>query len=236
MLYFSLAPLIIGVLVSFYLFAEWLKHGRRYAFPIFWSLGLIILYLFQIPAIVSNAGLKIVLTDFNSFFSLAFPIAFFSYLLIYLGILSATKPTTYRKLYKYLLLWFALALAFYAFYFAGDKIFESRAPLYASILLFFLPLHLLTLFALLKWYRKQAWTKAWLVKSGIMLMAAATLTGVFRSLFVFKGISLYPPHLWFIVLSSKTIFVAQTIGLLLLVVGFIFVHRNCFKDSGKDLC
>lgn len=227
--YFSLAALIFAIVGSLYLFIEWLHYRRRHRFLIFWSIGLAFLYIFQIPEIAANAGSQFTVSNFNSFFSLTLPLKLLGHLLIYLGILSVISPLTYQKKYKYLFAWFASALTFYAFYFQNDLIFLSRLPLYASILLFYWPLYLLMLHALWKWYRKQDLIKTGFARVGIFLMGVSAVIGIYGSSLILQNITSYPPAFWFVAFSSHQIFIMQIAEILILLFGFIFVHRNCFR-------
>src|SRR3989338_11500205 len=82
---------VLGLLVSAYLFIEWLRHHRRPWFLLYWALALFLMYWFQVPVILTNLGKTIVQSEFNFFFAITFPITFVALILIYLGVLDAIK-------------------------------------------------------------------------------------------------------------------------------------------------
>jgi len=49
--------------------------------------------------------------------------------------------------------------------------------------------------------------------------------GLLRNFFVIKNTLIYPPQLWYFVIgSSRFFFITQTISIVLLVIGFYFLH------------
>lgn len=228
--YLSLLALVLGTAGSLYLFIEWLAHRREYRFLLLWSIGLLLQYLFQIPAILSNLGKGFILTDFNAFFSLTLSLSFLGLLLIYIGILYAIGRA--RKTHMYLVIWFGIIAILYSFMFYGHRIFTSDAPTLITAFLFYLPLYALILHALWKWHRKQDWIKTRLTSVGIAILATAAAIGIVKSFVFLWGGLAYPPAFWFVPsASSQFVFISQSLEIISFVLGFLFVHKNCFKNS-----
>lgn len=234
--YLSLAVLVIGILGGLYLFLEWLRHGRQHKFPLLWGNGLLLLYWFQIPFILVNAGVRFTITDFNFFYAFALPTTFGGLVLVYLGILSVLQPPNSKKIKFWLSLWFVACILFFFYYFViKGGIITDYSSVFIVNLLFFVPARLLILFALWEWLRLQSWEKTKMTIMGIVLMISWAIMGIAGNVFAVKRLLAYPPQFWFIaLLEFKPMFLLQAISLLLLVLGFIFVHRNCFRNlNGK---
>jgi len=228
--YLSLLALVLGAAGSLYLFIEWLVHKRKHQFLLLWSIGLLLQYLFQIPVILFNLGKGFILTDFNAFFSLTLSLSFLGLLLVYLGILYAIGRA--RKTHIHLVVWFALIAILYSFVFYDYRIFTSDTPMLITAFLFYIPLYVLILYALWKWYRKDDWIKTRITTVGIIMLAIATVIGIVKSFVFLWGGLVYPPSFWFVPSSSSCfVFVSQSLEVISFVLGFLFVHKNCFKNS-----
>jgi len=229
MFYFSLVTLVLGVVGAIYLLVEWLYHRRERKFALYWSIGLFLLYWFQIPAILSHASQSFTLTDFNLFFSFAFPASFIGILLIYSGILSVTRAPS-QKRNMALVIWAVIASTLFSFYFANQHIITSHTSSYILIFLFFVPLQVLILFELWRWYKKDDLLKTGAGYFGIAILASSFFIRFFLSFFALDKILKYPPSFWFVAIAnSSTLFVLQVLATLLLLVGFFFVHQSCCK-------
>lgn len=221
--------LALGTAGSLCLFIEWLVHKRKYQFLLLWSIGLLLQYLFQIPAILSNLGKRFTLTDFNPFFSLTLSLSFLGLILIYLGILYAVGRAW--KTCMHLVIWFASIAILYSFMFYNHRIFTSDIPTFITSFLFYFPLYALILHALWKWYRKHDWIKTGLTTVGIVMLAIAAVIGIVKGLvFLREGLA-YPPYFWFVPSSSsRFVFVSQSLEVISFVLGFLFVHKNRSKN------
>lgn len=227
--YFSITTLIVGTLGSLYLLYEWLKHKRRHKFYVFWSVGLFILYLFQIPFILVNSGFHLTVTDFNAFYSVAFPLTFLGLILIYLGIRSVSPPRNPKRLKLYLFFWFVLSLLVFSFYFiVRSGYVEDYTIQFLVIFLFFIPTYFLNLFALSRWFKRKDLHKTKLASFGIIIMMLGIFSGLLQAIIAIPKILAYPPQFWFLALTEfKLLFFLQSLGVLLLLFGFLLVHRNC---------
>ncbi|OGY99492.1 MAG: hypothetical protein A2945_01385 [Candidatus Liptonbacteria bacterium RIFCSPLOWO2_01_FULL_52_25] len=231
MLYFSLATLLLGIAGAGYLLLEWIHHRRERRFALLWSVGLFLLFWFQIPAILSHANQSFTLTDFNIFFSFAFPISFVGNLLIYAGILSVTRPSSPRRAITFVV-WAAVATILFFFFFANQNTISSRAPTFIFIFLFFMPLHILVLVELRRWWKSQELFTTRACYLGIAVLMASYALGIFQNVFVLDRSLRFPPEFWFLaVADSSALFIMQSLGTLLLLVGFFFVHQSCCKIS-----
>lgn len=204
--------------------------------PFFWGIGLFFLYWSLIPYILGNAGFRFTLTDFNAFYSLAFPATFGGLILVYLGILTISPLKNQKRINRLAVAWFVLCLLVFSFYFlmkGGEQ--TGRLPLFISTFLFFLPLRLLTLFAIWKWTTNPVLRDGQRTRIGIILVAGWGIIGVINQLLVTGKVLMYPPQFWYLALVDfKELFFLQSVSMLMLSVGFFLVHRRYFRSSGRD--
>ena len=231
--YLSLATLVLGIVGSVYLFIEWLYHRRQYRFVLFWSLSLFVHYLFQVPAILANAGVSFTLTDFSVFFAITYPLVFLAYIFIYLGLRSLFPPLSTRRGNIFFSLWFAAFVAiFVAHKLVGVPVNNVSATI--ILLLFILPIQFLILRSLVRWFRSGQCLNSLISKIGIVVIIAAVLAKMGQALFVFNNILKYPPDFWFVAISSsQTLFISQSLSTLLLLIGFFFVHQSCCRATER---
>lgn len=234
---FSIAVLTLGVVIGLYLLLEWFRHGRRYKFPLYWAIGLFLFYWFQIPYILANAGVRFTVTDFNLFYALTLPTIFGGLMLIYLGILSILQPPNIKKIKFWLSLWLAACFLFFFYYFViKGGVIDNHSSVFVVNLLFFVPARLLILFALWRWLRRQSWQKTKMTIFGIALMMGWAVMGIAGNVLAIKRLLAYPPQFWFIALAEfQLIFILQSTSMFLLILGFLLVHKNCFRNLNKNL-
>lgn len=236
MVYFSSATLILGIVIGCYFLFEWLLHKRRYKLPLFWAIGLFFLYWFLVPYILGNAGFRFTLTDFNVFYSFAFPVTFGGLILVYLGILTISPFKNQKRINRLLTMWFVLCLLVFSFYFlvrGGEQ--TGRSPLFITTFLFFLPLRLLILFAVWKLMTSRALRDGQRTRTGIALVAGWGIIGIIGQFLAIWKVLLYPPQFWYLALVDfKELFLLQSVSMLMLSVGFFLVHRRYFRGARRD--
>jgi hypothetical protein len=234
--YVSLAVLVVGVAGSAYLFAEWLRHGHRHAFMLFWATGLLLLDWFLIPTVLAETGEHMVLTDFNPLFALSFPLTFLGFVLVYAGMRSLMRAPLTRAAYAALFIWFLASLVYFGFLFRDAHTIQSRAFSLAAIALFFLPVQLMNLSAFSKVYRRRDIFAAALSRSGIVLMIVSAVVGIARNLYAVHEILVYPPAFAVVVLFSPSWLIAEAGGVALLVAGFALVQREAVsRDTPSEI-
>ena len=231
---FSLFSLTLAFLVSVLLFLSWIKHKkRRPRFLIFWAIGLLLMYAFQIPIILSNLGMEITVTDFNSFFTLAFPITFLSLILIYLGVVEVSKQRIKTRAKVVMSLWFLSSIIFFTYHFiVRGGIIETHSLTVVGNLVFYLPIRVLIIATLLRWFVKST-SKTLLLYLGTFGVILESLLGLFRNLLFLKNILVYPPEYWYLALSGlKVFFLTQILGIISIAIGFFFLYRVYHKENG----
>ena len=227
--YFSLVTLVIGVIGGLYLFIHWLRH-RKHKFSLLWAIGLFLLYWFQVPFILANAGVRFTVTNFNLFYSITLPLVFLGTILIYLGILSVSPFKNQKRVNLYLFLWFVLSALVFAYYFIFQVGYSTRLFQFGPTLVFFLPLYLLILSALWRWYRRQDFSKTKSTSIGLIAITLSILLKIGGSLIAISRMLAYPPEFWFIALTDfDTLFFLEALNTLLLLTGFFLVHKNCCR-------
>lgn len=226
---FSSATIVIGVIGGAYLFFEWLRHGRQHRFLLWWALGLYFLYWFQLPFILTNAGIGITVADYGVFFGTTFPLVFVGLVLIYLGILEAAPPKNHnirRMRKRHLLFWIFAAFVIFGLYFSWNGNVTDRKLAYIAISLFFLPIYLLIFTALVGWFRSKDLLKTNILSFGIVLMMLGALFGIVQLFWSLRRVLTYPPEFWFLTLSSfSSLYVIQAVGAFLFLAGFLVTHR-----------
>ena len=193
------------------------------------------IYLFQIPVILTSLGRVITVTRFNLFFSLTFPITLLALIFLYWGVLEVIGIRLKPKIRWGFFVWVLAAVLFFGYYFITRKgVIETYAlPLVGNII-FYLPLRTLIIVTLVRWLSQTPKT-AYGMLGAAGIIGESTL-GIVRNLLVIKNVLTYPPEFWYIALSSLEIFfVLQTIGLFLLVLGFFSFYRLRFGVPARDL-
>jgi hypothetical protein len=227
---FPILALGLGVLVSGYLFIDWIRHGRRSRVFLYWALALFLIYWFQVPVILTSLGRTVTVPDFNVFFALALPITFLALVLIYWGVLDALRIRLTPRAKALFGLWFLSALIFFGYHFiVRGGIIETYALPLAGNVVFYLPIRLLIIATLARWLLRRTSSALYgiLGASGVI---GESVLGLVRNFLIVKNVLIYPPQLWYLVLSSLEIFfILQTAGIILLVMGFFFFHRMHYK-------
>lgn len=221
---------VLGLIVSTFLFTEWLHHGRRPWFLFYWGLALFLMYWFQVPVVLTNLGQVIVQSDFNFFFSITLPITFVALILIYWGVLDIAQIRLTRRLTIAFLVWFLFAVAFFAqqFIAQGGVIQTYALPLVGNFG-FYLPIRTLIIVTLL-WWLWKAHDKTMFGVLGASAVIAESVLGLTRNFLIVKNVLAYPPEFWYIVLAGLDIFfILQTASIILLAVGFVFFHLRQFQ-------
>ncbi|HEY4518228.1 MAG TPA: hypothetical protein VJG48_01225 [Candidatus Paceibacterota bacterium] len=226
LLWLSIIVVSFGLLGGLFLLYKYFSHGRNKRPILYFSIAMIGLYLFAIPTIVENAGISIVLTKFNAFFALAFPLNFYARLLIGSAIFILANPALYKKWRHYLFVWAFVAAAYYVYIFWGSGQISSHWPIVFSISIFYLPVHVLTLALLLYWLRKDRQTMGVKALIGIFMLSAGVAIAVWRSFLVIQALLAYPPYFWFLAYSSGPLFATEIAYALLLLVGFHLIHKR----------
>ena len=72
---------------------------------------------------------------------------------------------------------------------------------------------------------------------GIVLMMGWAVMGIVGNVLAIKRLLAYPPQFWFIALAQfELMFLLQSVSMLLLILGFLFVHKNCFRNLKNGRC
>ena len=221
--------LTLGVATSVYFTVLWWQcrgsseHAKGL---LFWAIGLFLMFWFQVPAILIGFGKTITVTDFNFFFALTFPITFLALILFYFGILRISWVSLSMKSKNLFFGWLGLAIFFFSYQFIVNKgiISTYLLPLGGNIL-FYLPVRLIIVFAVIK-LLSQPGIRTPSGIFGVICILGEMALGAARNIFVIKNVLRYPPQFWYIVLSgSKFFFTTQTLSVILLTLGFFFLHR-----------
>lgn len=234
--------LILGILTSIYFLVLWWRHRHEQHDKslLFWALALFLMYWFQIPAILFSATKLIIVSNFNLFFALTFPITLLALIFIYLGILQISKIQMHKNKKRLFFLWFSSAIIFFIYQFISNNgiIDTYTMPLVGNIV-FYLPIRLLIIFVLVKnFFRMDSRNIYWIL--GVVGVVGESILGLSRNFFIIKNVLTYPPELWYAVIASSTFFfVTQIISILLLIFGFfflhIFYHHNGYKRNAPKI-
>ena len=231
LIFFPLLAFLLGVFVSIFLFIDWLRHGRRPWFLLLWAVALFLFYWFQVPVVLTNLGVVIVVANFNLFFALTFPITFLSLILIFLGVLEITKTPIGKWVKGALVLWLLSSIIFFVWQFvANEGIIKTYSLPLVGNLVFYLPIRILIIGTLLRWLLKTG-TKTILGYLGAIGVIGESVLGIVRNVLILKSVLFYPPEFWYVVLSGlKIFFMLQTFSIFLISFGFLFLHRMYYRS------
>lgn len=225
--YASFFLLASGSLAGLFLLFEWFRHKRKYAFMLAWALGLFLLDWFQIPTALSEAHEQIVYTHSSVLFAISIPLSFLGFLLIYLGIRAVTHAPVRKITYAWFFLWFLAALVFYGLQYWDGQAIGSRFGLLASMALFLIPVQILNLRALWAGFRNRNALTTKLSRWGLVVLMTSVVVALARYVFYLDRVTLYPPAFALLFIRSSFFYLAtQMLGIALLVVGFLLIHRE----------
>src|SRR3989344_7733681 len=222
---------VAGLATSIFLFFEWLRHGRRPRFYLYWAIALFLMFWFQIPVILTNLGRTVEQSDFNFFFALTLPITFVALVFIYRGVLAAIGLRLGSTLKIVFFAWSLLAVLFFSWQFlANEGIIKTYALPLVGNLGFYIPLRAMIIGVLLLWLWKAEGKTRYGVLGALAIIAESVI-GLARNFLVVKNVLAYPPEFWYVVLSGLDIFfILQTASVLLLVAGFCLFHFRQFHN------
>ena len=219
--YISLGSFIVFFGAGIYFFTWWLKSNRHHQFLLYFALGLGGFLWFKIPNILANAHIEIVQQDFYLFFFVTLLAHFLAYFSIIKGLTFFTE-FSYKKSVLY---YFSLT-----FFVPGFDL--TYAPVWASHLLFFIPVQLCILYEL--WHIAKNPVKSLTVPfPGVMLFGTGTgvIFLIASSLFyIFVQIWPYPQEFWyFAVTTSTNISFLQIISGLFLFFGLCVLSQSYIR-------
>ncbi|MBI2035589.1 MAG: hypothetical protein HYT12_02810 [Candidatus Liptonbacteria bacterium] len=224
--------LALGVISSIYFLVWWWRHRheRHARAYIHWSLSLFLFYWFQVPAILIGLGRAIIVTDFNLFFALTFPITFLALMFIYLGVVRMSGFKISKSKKTVLAIWFVAATAFFAYQFIWHKgIIQTYILPLGGNIVFYIPMRILIVLTVFRLFFQKDIKKTLLFFGSLGIIGESVL-GLARNVFIIVNVLKYPPQAWYTVIAgSKFFFVTQTMSILFLVFGFYFLHRAYHK-------
>lgn len=227
--YLSSAGFVLGTLSGAYLLFKYYKNGRASRFLFRWLIGLALVYWFRIPTILANAGSRFVLQNFNLFLAAAFPASLLGFILMLTGVQSVWPSLSKKTLLRFSLVWLGGAALFFSVAFLKTG-FTNYLPAFLVNVAIFPPVRALILYSLWRWYRgwgNEATTRG---RAGILLMAAGMLLGIGQHFVALYRLLHYPPELWFLALQSfAPLFILETAGTLLLILGVFLVYKDCLR-------
>lgn len=232
-LFITSLALVAGFVGGFFLLIEWLRHGRKHPFILMWSVALLLLNWFQVPSMLSAMGWQLIYTDFNVLFLWSTQFNFLAYLLIYFAIRSfSCNPIKKRASYLILGAWFAGGLLYYHLIYFGGRAIQSPWELVGGLILFFIPIHLIILKLLFGACMGKSRNLTTRSRLGVRFLITASVLALSRFLFVMYCASIYPPSSILSLARAHWFYVnTQTLGILGLVFGFFFLHKEMVAEK-----
>lgn len=221
LLILSLFSLSFSVIVGLYLLAKFfIQKTRPRAYLLYWSLGCLGLFWFQLPVIFASAGKNLVLSDYRWFLSAAFGVSFLSFDLIRIGLVKAYELSDRKiKMPIYLLRILAASVAVWGL-FSNPFAFPKFVTMSAA-LLFFLPIHFLlgqrSYNALTQ--RRDLPFEQKLALGGLMVGSSLMIAQDLLVAYLIKIFS--TGTLFFGLISSKPLFLLQALSTIFLLLLFI---------------
>ncbi len=224
----------LSLLFSAFYFWDWLHYhkGARNHVTLFWGAGLFFSSWFQIPFLIANAGLPFSVPDYHPLFVIVLSISFAGTVLLYRSIRMLAKPDA-AKIDGYLVSWAALYAIFlsYRFYSLGGTV-SSSLPIIAATFIFNIPLFVLILVALLRWYGVMTWKASPCTGLGIVFFTGAILFRIGVAVFSVITMLRYSPELWFIaIMAPTTRFAVHAVSIILLIAALLCIHCGQLKHK-----
>lgn len=236
-LYLFITLLFLSTISGLWFLLHWFKN-RAFKSRLYVGLGLLVSHLFLYPFIIVSLGNRIVTSDFNSFYGITIPIAFFGWLLIYAGILRIS-PIKYSSIKSiFLILWLGASVVIYLYLgltmpgISIDRIFQIL-----PLALFFIPIQLFGIHTSHKWFhvhemkkREGFWARVHVASLLIVFILSFFQIGLASTCLV-----VYPPSFWFFALfSCSSVFVIEVVKVILLVVSFS-VLMKAYEDKSNTV-
>ena len=230
----AIAGFALGLICSLYLFYVWLRYHREQIHILFWSVALALFYVFLIPFIWVNLGETIVLAKWTNFFISTIPVIFLGWAFIYWGIVRVKSNLSQRQLIRFSLLlsfWVLLSFIFYSIRFSLVKYGHLLSV--AGIVLFFITINILILFALWDWFKRLRQQGSMREKTGVIFITSAIIVSIARYLIILNDLVTLPHVFWFLsVASFDIVFILRSVVIILLAIGFILAHKHRFFEEG----
>lgn len=201
----SLVSLLFGFGSSVFFLWRWWADRPRNSFVLVVSVGILLLYLFQIPFVLANGGVHFVQARFNPFFVVAFLSNFVGMVLVYCGLVVALGKPKPSRLWWTLGLWYGACLVNFVFdLFISRSVALERPGMVLAAILFFIPIRLAIFTAM-----TVVWTKSCIslnrnVFAGALLVQVSILCNVLNYIFTMKKILYYPRDFWFVAIVGST--------------------------------
>lgn len=227
--YLSFGALLVGIVGGVYFLIQWLTYSF-FKPALFWGIGMLCLFIFQIPTVLANIGFKFTLTEFNPFFFFAVSVSFVGVIAVYFGIISLMAHVT-RKLYMAFSVWLVVALAFFSYFFVNSMQFTNHFPAIALMLLFFLPVNILSFIQIFRLRKYDSVSHSGACEKGLVMLAWSLLCSIGRNIIIMWGFIVYPSSFWFLALQSQILFWLQLGGAAFFIIGFILMRRTILSHS-----
>lgn len=235
--YLTLVAILSAVGAGVYFLLHW-RLNKRHDFSLLWGLGFIFIYLFQIPRLLSNAGLRFVLSDAGLFIGFSLTVAFLGWILIYFGLRMVRRNGLDRKRIYFLALWVVIHQVFHLWLFLSGGVSGIYAGLPYNVFLFIIPIHVLIGVEL---WRCRRYAKAHHdvpdVKGafGMSLALSGVIFGVAHLILAVVRTSSYSSALAFFGLGQDNLWLAlQTVTILMLTAGFVLMHEVCCEALSAE--
>lgn len=222
----SASVLLFAVVTAVYFFQEWYAHHKHHPFFLYWGIGVLLLYLLQVPLTAANFGVRLNLAQFSGYFALTIPLSFAGLLFIYVGVRQASGYQLTHWQHLGVLLWFVASMLVFGYFFVLKRgELTNHLVFYLSIFAFFLPLYVLELTATLRWLVALRRCSV-CAGAGVAVLMVSGLVGIVARGMLFWRILAYPPRLWFFAANFPALFFMRLAGLALLLTSFILIHRS----------
>lgn len=226
---------LIGIFFSLILFVFWLANSRKDSFALYWGLGFLLWNWSQIPTMLSLSGESVVLTDFNLFFAITIPLSFLARIFIHFGLRSVLGYKNTRKVVLQFLAWFVAFILYYIYFFVVSGHASSEAVFYEMVL-FFIPMSLLSMYWIIREYRKNTAYDD-VKKTAFIFFILFTIAVIANYVYFIFASYIYPIELFHVLVrASYPYLAARLASMVLLFINFILFFRLArFKENSEKM-
>ncbi len=223
----SFISLAFGIGSGVFFFLLWKESSYKNGFLLSSAIGIFLMYLFQVPFILANAGVSFVQTRFNFYFLFAFFANFSGLVLLFWAATKVLGSSGRRRIAVALTAWFVFVCLSILNNWFSYGLLKERLPLLVGAFFIFIPLRLIIFASLIHIWSKKLWqTQKTAFWAGI-LFQTAVLIHLINYFVSIKKILYYPKNFWFIaIVDDKIILVSGIIASVILVISLFKIFQS----------
>lgn len=200
-----------------------------------WAYGLGLLFWFKLPNVLLNGGVQgLEQQGLYTFFFITLIIHFIAFLAFTQGLLFFRKRQPEKRYYRFIFLWLGCSAAYFACSFFVTGFDVSYTPVWASHLIFYIPVKILFLYTL--WQVVHDPREGFIIpRLGVFFLSlAGVLTTIVSFLYIFVQLASYKRDFWlYSSITSVEISAVQMGNAVIFFVG-LYLFARAYLRSARE--